>query len=90
LYLQRLTIKKWEGGGGVPFEETQARSINKQTWNNHRGNNTSKGGLEVPLKKNESNKRGARTWSSHRGIASEEQGVGTWNNKQRATQGSSK
>jgi hypothetical protein len=77
--------KKKSRAGGVPFEETQARSSNKQTWNN-----TNKGGLEVPFKKNKNNKRGATIWSSPRGIASGEQGVGTWNSKQRAIQGSSK
>jgi len=44
LYLQRLPKKRGGEEGGVPFEETQTRGSNKQTWNNQGGTTPVKGG----------------------------------------------
>jgi len=41
----KTTYKKKGGGAeGVPFEETQTRGSNKQTWNNQGGTTLVKGG----------------------------------------------
>jgi hypothetical protein len=41
----KTTYKKKGGGAeGVPFEETQTRGSNKQTWNNQGGTTPVKGG----------------------------------------------